>query len=38
MKNNKGYDEKTGDKVVVKVCGGYTIMTASQYNGWKKQK
>ena len=27
-----------GDEVVVKVCGGYTIMTASQYNIWKKQK
>ena len=27
-----------GDEVVVKVCGGYTIMTASQYNVWKKQK
>ena len=28
----------SGDEVVVKVCGGYTIMTATQYNTWKKQK
>ena len=27
-----------GGEVVVKVCGGYTIMTASQYNTWKAQK
>ena len=26
-----------GDEVVVKVCGGYTIMSASQYNVWKKK-
>lgn len=28
----------SGDEVVVKVCGGYAIMTATQYNTWKKQK
>jgi diaminopimelate decarboxylase len=28
----------SGDEVVVKVCGGYTIMTATHYNTWKKQK
>ena len=27
-----------GGEVVVKVCGGYTIMTASQYNISKNQK
>lgn len=26
-----------GDCVVVKVCGGYTIMTASAYNTWRQQ-
>ena len=28
----------TGDRVVVKVCGGYTIMTASNYNVWRSQR
>lgn len=28
----------TGDCVVVKVCDGYTIMTASVYNTWRKQR
>lgn len=27
-----------GDCVVVKVCGGYTIMTAADYNVWRKQR
>ena len=27
-----------GDEVVVKVDGGYKIMSASNYNIWKKQK
>lgn len=27
-----------GDEVVVKVCGGYIIMDASQYLTWKNQK
>ena len=27
-----------GDEVVVKVEGGYTVMTADYYNTWKKQK
>lgn len=26
-----------GDCVVVKVYGGYTIMTASNYNVWRRQ-
>lgn len=27
------------DEVVVKVCGGYTVMTADYYNKiWRKQK
>ena len=28
----------TGTDVVVKVCGGYTIMTAEDYNIWRKQR
>lgn len=28
----------TGNDVVVKVDGGYTIMTASEYQIWKNQK
>lgn len=27
-----------GDEVVVKVCGGYAIMKASDYQFWRKQK
>lgn len=28
----------TGADVVVKVCGGYTIMTAAGYNIWRNQR
>ncbi len=28
----------TGDYVVVKVCGGYDIMTATNYSIWRKQR
>lgn len=28
----------TGTDVIVKVCGGYTIMTATDYNIWRKQR
>lgn len=28
----------TGTDVVVKVCGGYTIMTAADYNVWRNQR
>ena len=28
----------TGADVVVKVCGGYTIMTAADYNIWRNQR
>lgn len=28
----------TGADVVVKVCGGYTIMTATNYNVWRRQR
>ena len=28
----------TGSEVIVKVCGGYMIMDAGQYNVWRKQK
>ena len=28
----------TGADVVAKVCGGYTIMTAADYNIWRKQR
>lgn len=27
-----------GDCFVVKVCGGYTIMTAANYNVWRNQR
>ena len=27
-----------GEDVVVKVCGGYTIMTAADYNIWRNQR
>lgn len=27
-----------GDCVVVKVCGGYTIMAAANYNVWRNQR
>ena len=30
--------DATGTDVVVKVCGGYAIMTASDYNVWRKQR
>lgn len=30
--------DATGDEVVVKVCGGYRIMSASDYNVWRKQR
>lgn len=29
---------RPGDCVVVKVCGGYMIMTASDYNVWRCQR
>lgn len=28
----------TGADVVVKVCGGYAIMPAADYNIWRKQR
>ena len=30
--------DATGDEVVVKVCGWYRIMSASDYNVWRKQR
>lgn len=27
-----------GDCVVIKVCGGYMIMTASNYSVWRRQR
>ena len=27
-----------GDCAVVKVCGGYTIMTAADYSIWRRQR
>ena len=37
---NRYYARKaaTGTDVVVKVCGGYTIMTAADYNIWRNQR
>lgn len=42
----KGYDQKSGlyasryyaSKAATKVDGGYKIMSASDYNIWRKQK
>ena len=28
----------TGADVVVKVCGGYAVMSASDYNVWRNQR
>ena len=28
----------TADEVVVKVCGGYKIMSAADYNVWRNQR
>lgn len=28
----------TGAEVIAKVCGGYTIMTAADYNIWRNQR
>ena len=30
--------EKSSDEKIVKVAGGYKIMSYSEYNIWKKQK
>ena len=32
------YKAKTSDEKVIKVCGGYVLMTADQYRIWKNQK
>lgn len=29
---------KTGNEVIVKVCGGYKLMEAKDYREWRKQK
>ena len=29
---------RKGEEVVVKVCGGYTLMTHAEYRVWKNQK
>lgn len=29
---------KRGDEIAVKVCGGYKVMTYSNYFVWRKQK
>ena len=41
MTYNTRYQAKknaTGADVVVKVEGGYKVMTCSEYNTWRKQK
>jgi hypothetical protein len=30
--------DKTSDEKVIKVCGGYVLMTAQEWGVWKKQK
>ena len=32
------YKAKTSDEKIIKVCGGYAVMTADQYRIWKNQK
>ena len=27
-----------GEEIVVKVCGGYAVMSYAYYNTWRKQK
>ncbi len=29
---------RKGEEIVVKVCGGYTVMTYTDYQIWKAQK
>lgn len=29
---------KTGDQIIVKVSGGYTLMTPEEYRVWRTQK
>lgn len=31
-------DKKTSDEKVIKVCGGYVLMAAREFEIWKKQK
>lgn len=30
--------EKRGNERIIKVTGGYAIMTVQEYNNWRKQK
>ena len=30
--------DKTSDEKVIKVCGGYVLMTADRYRVWRNQK
>ena len=32
------HKDAAGTDVVVKVCGGYTIMAAADYNIWRNQR
>jgi len=31
-------NRRKGEEIVVKVCGGYAVMTYSEYYVWKRQK
>jgi hypothetical protein len=31
-------ERRKGEEIVVKVFGGYAVMTYAEYNVWKKQK
>ena len=30
--------DKKADEKIIKVCGGYVLMTADQYRVWRKQR
>lgn len=30
--------DKAADEKIIKVCGGYVLMTADQYRVWRSQK
>ncbi len=38
LKERKTNPYRNGAEKVVKVCGGYVLMTETEYRNWKKQK
>jgi hypothetical protein len=31
-------NRRKGEEIVVKVCGGYAVMSYAEYNVWKRKK